>query len=266
LFGSIRPAKQQLRICDDEAYHAMFLKLQRAVKKEYGFTNKSLLNSDFTLFALLESAFGEQGEGHGDKVDFTAAAAVLLSRFALASDDKRFVRLKLKLTERGYLAAQGIYPKLAKHIALYFKAQAELTEANCKSIDRASEPLAEIMGEVLSYLSGDREVKAHLRRTGYFLGRFIYIMNAFESVFDDYKKGGFNPLVIGNAVVNELNFDGVMKKTEHSVNFTLGALADAYVQLKFERYKPLIDNIINLGLKQSFYESAARREELGIRN
>jgi hypothetical protein len=59
-------------------------------------------------------------------------------------------------------------------------------------------------------------------------------------------------------VINKLNTEAVRKNTEHSVNFTLGALANAYIQLEFELYKPITDNIINIGLKKSFYDIAEK--------
>ena len=36
------------------------------------------------------------------------------------------------------------------------------------------------------------------------------------------------------------------------MNFTLGELAEAYVKLDIQMYKPIIDNIIYLGLKNVF--------------
>jgi hypothetical protein len=225
-----------------------------------------LAKPDFVFLALLESALGalaaETGGGADyrvDYVEFTAAAAVILGRFKLENRKGIAAAVSRRLTERGFFKASQKCPELVRYILDNLKVQEKLTEDNCKSIDRASEPFADIIGEVMSHLSKDKEIKACLRRVGFFLGRFVYIMDLFAEVLNDYKKGGFNPLVIGNAVINELNFEAVAEKTEHSVNFTLGALSDAYVQLKFERYRTITDNIINIGLKQSFYDLAEKK-------
>ena len=274
MFGYIRPVKPQLKICDYDDYRTVFANLQKTVKKQYGIFFKTLLDLDFVLPALLESAFKKPADipagdtpagvapaGAAPETDFTAAAAVILIRFKLEREKKLTRKILLGITKRNYEKAALKYPELTEYISKKLEKQAKLTDANCKSIDRASEPFADCIGEIFSYMSGNKKTKAILRRTGFFTGRYIYIMNAFENVLNDYKKGGFNPLVVGNAVVNELNFEAVMKKTEHSINFTLGALADAYVQLKYEKYKPIVDNIINIGLKQSFYDLAEVKKQ-----
>ena len=65
---------------------------------------------------------------------------------------------------------------------------------------------------------------------------------------------------MGNYVVNDLSLPEVQKKTEDSVNFTLDALADCYVQLEIKRFKPIIDNIVYLGLKNVFYDLIKSKE------
>ena len=48
------------------------------------------------------------------------------------------------------------------------------------------------MAELFVYRSDEWEEK--LRRMGFFFGKFIYLMDAYEDIEDDLKKGRYNPL------------------------------------------------------------------------
>ena len=49
------------------------------------------------------------------------------------------------------------------------------------------------MGELFAVREDEWE--ASLRRMGFFLGKFIYIMDAYEDLEKDEKKGCYNPLL-----------------------------------------------------------------------
>ncbi len=285
MFGYVKPFKPNLRICEYDTYRAVYCGLCKVLGREYGFAARMTLSYDFAFLGLFEFALNDKEFktvnqrclAHPLKktpcltslegLDFTAAAAVILTYHKLKDDisDKGFMkrnaaRLIICGLKRGYKKAAKKLPELAGYITERLNEQTALEKEKCKSIDRASEPTAKILGEIMTYLSDDAERKNTLNRIGYLLGRYIYIADAFDDVFDDFKKSGFNPLIIGNPVINSLEYDEVQKRTETSVNFTLGALADAYVGLEFERFKPVLDNIIYLGLKRGFYELSEKRK------
>jgi hypothetical protein len=51
----------------------------------------------------------------------------------------------------------------------------------------------------------------------------------------------------------------INKRVSDSVSFTLGALADSYVLLDIKQFKPILDNIVYVGLKNVFYEIQKRK-------
>ena len=59
-------------------------------------------------------------------------------------------------------------------------------------IDKTAGFFGEIMAELFVYRSDEWEEK--LRRMGFFFGKFIYLMDAYEDIEDDLKKGCYNPL------------------------------------------------------------------------
>lgn len=275
-----------MRICEYETYKAVYCGLCKILGKEYGFVSRMTLSYDFAFLGLMALALNDSPAvvepqrciAHpwrktpclksSDGLAYTAAAAEILiyNKIRDDLDDRRFLAklfpwFMLKLTKRAYKKAAGLYPDLAAYTAEQMSRQVKLEKDNCKSIDRASEPSSNILAEIAAGLSDKEEQKRILRRFGYLLGRFVYIADAFDDVEKDFRTGGFNPLVIGNPTINDLNLPEIQRRTGDSVNFTLGALADSYVQLEIKRFKPIIDNIVYLGLKNAFYDLIRKKEE-----
>ncbi len=275
-----------MRICEYETYKAVYCGLCKILGKEYGFISRMTLSYDFAFLGLMALALNDSPAvvepqrciAHpwrktpclksSDGLAYTAAAAEILiyNKIRDDLDDRRFWAklfpwFMLKLTKRAYKKAAELYPDLAAYTAEQMSRQAKLEKDNCKSIDRASEPSSNILAEIAAGLSEKEEQKRILRRFGYLLGRFVYIADAFDDVEKDFRAGGFNPLVIGNPTINDINLPEIQRRTGDSVNFTLGALADSYVQLEIKRFKPIIDNIVYLGLKNAFYDLIRKKEE-----
>lgn len=283
MFGYVKPFDPHMRMCDHEAYEAVREGLRRTVGKKYGAAAKKAVSSDFVLLAMLDISLGgyktemSAVRSNFKKIpciaaengfDYTAAAGVIITYAKKADDlsDKRFLKklfgnISLKRLEKAYKKASEQYGELAEYVSEQIRELRKLEKENCKSIDRASEPVSNILAKIASEAGRTTEQQRILSRFGYLLGRYVYIADAFETLEQDFAARSFNPLVMGNYVVNDLNYPEVKKKTEDSVGFTLGSLSDCYVQLEFELFKPIVDNIVNLGLKNSFYDLIRKKEE-----
>lgn len=286
MFGYVKPFKPHLRMCEYDIYQAVYCGLCKVLGKSYGFSSRITLSYDFAFLGLMALAMNDSEAevvpqrcvAHPlkktpclkspDGLDYTAAAASILIYYKIKDDaaDSGFFKkigafFMLGATKGAYKKAAAKYPDLAEYVEEQMKQQSKLEKENCKSVDRASEPSSNILGEIASRLSDDPEQKRILHRFGYLLGRYIYISDAFDDLEKDFRCRGFNPLILGDSVINELNLPIVQKKAEDSINFTLGALADSYVQLEIKRFKPILDNIVYLGLKNTFYDLIKKKEE-----
>ena len=76
---------------------------------------------------------------------------------------------------------------MLEHIHLYEKAQEP-------DVDLASGCFGEIMGEILACRKDEWE--DDLRRMGFFLGKFIYLMDAYEDMEKDEKNGNYNVFLL----------------------------------------------------------------------
>ncbi len=290
MFGYVKPFKPHMRICEFETYRAVYCGLCKTLGRIYGIAARMTLSYDFAFLGLMALGLNDSDAeicrcrciAHPFKkspcmvseegLEYTASAASILIHHKITDDknDRKFLgklgpMVMLRVTKKAYDKAAEAYPELAAYVSEQMKLQAKLEKENCKSIDRASEPFSNILGEIAEGLSSDADEKRILRRFGYLLGRYIYIADAFDDVEKDFKAGGFNPLSRGNKAVNDLDMAEVRTKAEDSVNFTLGALADCYVQLEMKRFKPIIDNIVYLGLKNVFYDIVNEKEKQELR-
>lgn len=285
MFGYVKPFKPHMRICEFEIYNAVYCGLCKKLGKSYGVMARMTLSYDFTFLALMELALNDNEAefepqrciAHPlkkksclksiDELEYTSAAASILIYNKIKDDitDKKFIKklisafLKLFMT-KAYKKASSKYPELSEYISGQMLLQNKLEAENCKLIDRASEPSSNMLAEIASGLSSKTDEQRILRRFGYLLGRYIYITDAFDDIEKDFRSRGFNPLILGDSAIHELNMEEVQKKTEDSINFTLGALADTYVQLELKKFKPITDNIVYLGLKNTFYDLIKKKD------
>ena len=116
-------------------------------------------------------------------------------------------------------------------------------------MDKAADPTAKVLSKILMLCSEDQLQKRVLERIGYCLGRYIYLLDAACDLEDDIKKGRYNVLkadVQGN--VKEY----AKERTEPQLYFCVNEAAKAFELLEIKKYKPILGNIIYLGLEETF--------------
>lgn len=282
MFGYIRAFKPYMRVCEYDTYSAVYCGLCKRIGREFGFVPRFSLSYDFTFLALMDMSLNQikicaekqRCIAHPLKkrfclscnsgVDYSASAAMLLVYHKLKDDlEDKDIKSKIRALllipffKRPYKKSRIKYPNLANNIEKQMILQRKIEQEKCASIDKACEPTAIIMQEIFGALNSEHN-KKDLMRFGYLLGRFIYICDAFDDVKEDYKKGNYNPLLLifelnnGKGEIPVERFEKIKEYVTDSINFTLGELAETYVKLNIEMYKPIIDNVIYLGLKNVF--------------
>ena len=282
MFGYIRPFKPYMRMCEYDTYRGVYCGLCKTIGREFGFVPRFTLSYDLTFLALVDLSVGkvklsgqrERCIAHPLKktfcvkcqsgIDYSAYAAMLLIYHKLRDDlyDKELKGklrsiLLLPFFKRYYKKARNRYPQLAEVIEAQMKDQRKVESEKCALIDQACEPTAKIMESLFGALDSG-EKNADLKRFGYLLGRYIYLCDALDDVREDNKKGNYNPLLMSldiDSRSGELSYEQYCKIKDYvkdSVNFTLGELAEVYVRLDMQMYRPIIDNIIYLGLKNVY--------------
>ena len=220
MFGYVRPFKSELLVREYDQYKAAYCQLCRALKEHYGRAASFTLSYDCTFYALLMLSTREARlslhhgrcvmnplkrcdflESDGEAYHKAAALSVLLTYHKLRDnleDDSFFKslgsRLFLPFVSRKARKAAEEYPFLAQEAQKAMDGQRQ-AEENAGGVDACAEPTANLLAALFKELACDSLQGAALERFGYFLGRWVYLMDAADDLLDDLKEGAFNPFI-----------------------------------------------------------------------
>ncbi len=268
MFGYVTVAKNQLTEDEYKTFCAYYCGVCRAIGRKTSHTARLGLSYDITFLALVLSSLSEEGGAedfrcavhplkkrgfiNGDRaVEYAASAGVILQYLKLADDwhDDRSVKALAAMTvfRRGYKKAAGEYPALLSHIKEQLKELGRLESENSSDIDAAADCFAKILARLFipDFITGNNERRI-LEWFGYNLGRWIYIIDAFNDLEDDLRSGAYNPFVSAGI---ESKKDGA-ESIELSLTYTLGNIASAFELLELKRNESIVGKMIYTSLKQ----------------
>ncbi|MBR2950146.1 MAG: hypothetical protein IKC46_09795 [Lachnospiraceae bacterium] len=277
MFGYIIVNKQEMKFREYDCYRSYYCGLCRELKSRYGLTGQMTLSFDMTFLVVLLTGLYEPEtvkssckciahpfEKHPTSINrFTEYAAdmnILLSYYKCL-DDWTDERKLLKLTTGAFLKKKNAYvtkqyPKkaekiytLLEQIHLYEKTK----EAN---LDLASGCFGEIMAEIFAWREDEWE--QILRRMGFYLGKFIYLMDAYEDREKDLKSGNYNPfLLLQQHMENEETFE---KQAYTILEMMMAECSRAFEQLPILEHVEILRNILYSGI-WCRYEMLQRKKD-----
>lgn len=96
-----------------------------------------------------------------------------------------------KLIEKGFKQVFEKYPEKCETIRILFDKIAACEAAKEENLDKVSGLFGEVLAEIFMYKPDEWEDE--IRRMAFFLGKFVYLMDAYEDLEKDKKKGNYNP-------------------------------------------------------------------------
>ena len=213
MFGYVTANEPELKVKDLKKYRAYYCGLCSTLKEDYGFMGQMTLTYDMTFAVILLSSLYEtttKHEEHRCKVhpakrqhmlqneitSYAAAMNVLLAYYHMEDDwqdDRKVSSLMTKSLIQG--KAKKIiekYPRQSEIIRKSLKELGECEHENSMDIDRAAGCFGRLMAELFVWKEDIWEKT--LRKMGFYLGKFIYLMDAYEDLPEDRKKNRYNPL------------------------------------------------------------------------
>lgn len=280
MFGYVRPYKSELLVREYAQYKAVYCQLCRVLGDEYGPLARLALSYDCAFYAMLAlSVSGEKVEerrarcvcnplkacvylpGEGDSYKKAAALCVLLTYHKLKDDlaDESFgkslrSRCLLPLVSGKAKKAAARWPKLSAAVERAMESQRE-AEAQKAGVDRCAEPTAKLLEEVFGELAGCGGQRRALAGFGYFLGRWVYLMDAADDLREDLARGAFNPFIprLGLEGKTELT-EEERRRAEEECNAALNATAAQLVMAmnlaELGQFGPIIENVGRKGLAE----------------
>lgn len=261
MFGYIIVNKPELKFKEFDLYQSYYCGLCKTLKDQFGRKGQLTLSYDMAFVVLLLTSLYEPETEAGSRKclahpfvehptrtnQFTRYGAdmnLLLSYYKCLDDweDERKVAKKalassLKKKCRGIA---GAYPGKAAVFQKNLKEIRRCEMENSRDMDEVSGYFGEMMGEVFAWKKDEWE--PDLRRMGFFMGKFIYLMDGYEDVEKDQKTGNYN------LFLNDFGTEGFEGKAERVLSMMMAECSRAFERLPIVENTEILRNILYSGV------------------
>ena len=272
MFGLVRPYMNDLTEEEKARYKAVYCGLCRALNEKHGLAGRMGLNYDMTfLIILLDSLYEPQEqtkeafcpphpvkkhrETKSEFTDYAADMTVALTYYKALDDwmdeGSKTGKVYSGLLKRSYQQVKERWPRQCEAIEKSLDALHEVEKDEAAQPERA----ADLSGRMLADIFAVKEdfFQRQMAGLGYFLGKFIYMMDAAIDYEDDRKKGCYNPL-------NGMNV--TPEEALEILRQPMGQAAETFETLPLIQDANLMRNILYSGVWQTYnYEMSKKQNE-----
>ena len=273
MFGYIMTDRKELKGKDLDTYRAFYCGVCRDLKAAGKERARLTLTYDMVFLAVLLTGLYE-APGQTEEVfcglhplkkqavirnSYTAYAAdmnLLLSYHNLEDDwldDRNALSLAAsRLLRKEYLKTAAEYPRQVKAIRRYLRDLHRAEEEKNPSIDCAASLTGYLLGEI--FVCQEDCWQEELRSMGLYLGRFIYLMDAWEDREKDRKSGGYNPFLLQKETFTEDEAFRILAEAAASA-------ARAFEKLPVLEHVDILRNIMYSGIWVRYRAEKADKEK-----
>ena len=274
MFGYVSVNQQELKIKEFERYRGYYCGVCHSLKERHGRRGQITLSYDMTFLSLLLNALYEEPLQEAWKScfahpmkkhlvlknaisDYVADMNILLSYYGMLDhwkDEKKLTGwVGAKLLERKMKKLKLQYPRQSEAVASYIENLTDCERKNSMDLDLAAGLTGTMLGEIFVY----REdiFKKDLRKMGFYLGKFIYLMDAYEDVAKDIKKDNYNPW---KAYKDK---EGYEEKVQETLTMMMEECAKAFERLPIIEDAELLRNILYSGVWTK-YDNITRKKDV----
>ncbi|MGL5328482.1 MAG: DUF5685 family protein [Peptostreptococcaceae bacterium] len=262
MFGYIKVNKMDLTFREYEHYRGYYCGLCKYLKDNHGEISRLTLNYDITFLIIvltslyrpkstvieegcITNPFKKKKKIINEITEYAASMNILLAYYKLEDnlhDDKGIKDIIAYNLYKGKLKlAYEKYPHKAEFIKSQLEELNKLEINKNTNIDIVSNTFGNLMGEVFVYKNDEHEEE--LRNIGFNIGKYIYLLDAYEDLDKDVKKGRYNPFV--EYVDNK---EELKERVDKLLSISLGILAQSIDNLRLRFNIGIIDNIVYSGV------------------
>lgn len=212
MFGYITINMDEMKIKDYKTYRAFYCGICHDLKEYHGQISRLTLTYDMTFLAVLLNGLYESEKKQKEcrcilhpmqkhmeyRNEITAYAAdmnVLLSYYNMLDDwedeKKKAAWAGAAALRRDVQKLKQKYPRQSQAIEVYLEKLKLCERENSADLDRASSDTGVLFSEIYAWKSDHWEET--LRKIGFGIGKYIYLMDAYEDVEKDIQNGNYNP-------------------------------------------------------------------------
>ena len=263
MFGYVQAHKPELKMREFYKYKAYYCGLCKGLREKYGFLGQLTLTYDMTFLVMLLTSLYEvetkreecrcvvhpvkkQKMLSNEITEYAADMNIILTYYHFV-DDWQDEKSKLGLAglhafRKTYLELEEKYPEKCRAIrkCLYLLKKCE--ERGEENIDITARYFGELMAEHFAYKKDVWEKP--LKRMGFYLGKFIYIMDAYDDVEKDLESGSYNAFA---KLYGQADFE---ERCREMMNFVLAECTAQFEWLPCIEDANILRNILYAGVWQ----------------
>lgn len=214
MFGYININQKELSDENRKIYQAYYCGLCRKLKETAGTKGQMLLNYDMTFLIVLLTGLYET---ENEEMEFTCALHPTKRRNSLVNEATAYAadmniilsyqnfeddwkdehsytkKAFAKMLGKDYERIMKKYPRQVKAVETYMENLGIAEKSKEMNVDVIAGLTGTMLGEIFAWK--EDMWAEELRCMGFYMGKFVYLMDAYEDVECDRKKCCFNPLI-----------------------------------------------------------------------
>lgn len=265
MFGYVLANKPELKMREFYKYKAYYCGLCKVLRDKYGFLGQVTLTYDMTFLVILLTSLYEsettrkeqrcivhplkkQKMLYNEITEYAADMNIILTYYKLLDDwkdeRKRISYAGLCAYHKTFLKLKEQYPQKCEVIRKCLGLLQQCEERGEENIDVVARYFGKLMSELFAYKEDVWE--STLRKMGFYLGKFIYILDAYDDVDKDIKDENYNALI---PMYIEKDFD---EKCEEMLNYILAECTAQFEKLPCVEDVEILRNILYAGVWDKF--------------
>jgi len=274
LFGYVTIAAAGLSKDRQERYRAMYCGLCHTLGRRFGPVGQMTLSYDVTFLYLLLSSLYEPQETQATErciphplhvhpyvqneladycCDMNLALAYHKCMDDWQDDHSPLSRAEVALLKKGYQQIAARYPDKCRAIENCLHELGDLEKSGEGTLDAAANISARMLGVIYRY---QEDIWAdELEQMGQCLGRFIYLMDAYDDLPADIRKKRFNPLREYRASEDYESF------VKESLMLLIGECTEIFEALPLVQDMDILRNILYAGCWTRYEQLQQKRNK-----
>ena len=265
MFGYVRVRKPELKIREFDCYRSYYCGLCRSLKSCYGIISELLLSYDLTFLVMLLTSvydlktdtyrskciahpFKKKPRTVSDADSYASAMSILLGYYHFEDDradsGKKSASVMSLFFKKKAMSVEKQYPRQAGALIKELKALHDLEREKSRDTDGLCDRFGNVLGEI--FVWREDIFSKYFRQMGYFMGRFIYLMDAVDDWEKDLKAGEFNPFS------DEKSLKDVIDKARPMLIREISQASEAFEMLPAVENADILKNIIYAGVWNRF--------------
>ena len=261
MFGYVTIDKPELKFREFDIYRAHYCGLCRELRERYGIPGQLTLTYDLTFVILLLEGLYEPKTLTGKTrcavhplirqpvcksriTEYAADMNVLLAYYKCLDDwndeHKIMRRAYAGVLKKGAAKVKESFPEKSRMIVEHLDRLSKLEEQGSSDIDEVSGCFGHLMEEIFVFRHDIWE--ADLRRMSFFLGKYIYLLDAFEDAPEDQRTGSYN-------IFSEMyQHDDFSDEAGRMMQMMLSEACRSFERLPIIRHGGILRNILYSGV------------------